>query len=98
VIDFVVKWGSEYVALRIQTQYFHVFTDARTQAYDTLQRSRLAQFDRVMDLYDQNFIHDKSGKAAILSVRKALANEPEPNPLLTGMPLRTDSAFEKRTA
>ena len=96
VIDFVVKWGVEFVAMRVQTHHYHVFVSATQQAYDWHQRSHLQKYDRVMDLYEQNFIWDRSGKAAILSVRKALANEPEPNPLMTGQAIRVPSAWEAR--
>lgn len=79
VIDFVVfpqkkSRGLRY-GFRIQTEYFHNFADAETQAYDLMQLSRLSEFNVVVDLYDYEFVEDITGQAAIILIKRGLNGE-----------------------
>ncbi|HXG72829.1 MAG TPA: hypothetical protein VNJ04_19715 [Gemmatimonadaceae bacterium] len=91
VIDFVVYAGNRTAvdtAFRIQTEYFHVFADAAKQAADTVQFARLAQFFRVVDIYDQDFAWDVTNAAACAIIRRALSGDIESDPISTGMAQR----------
>lgn len=92
IIDFVVEphelTNGTPVALRLQTERFHIFTDDRKQAYEQLLRSRLSTHYVVRDLYEQNFLFDQSGQAVVIAVKNALAGLVEPNPVRGGTPLR----------
>ncbi len=74
-IDFVV-WPSfgkgTPVAIRIQTEFFHNFASNDTQVYDIVQRDRLENGFEVVDLFDQDFMRDKTGSAAIVLCKQAI--------------------------
>ena len=87
VVDFIVEppvTGGETLAIRIQTERYHLFTDSAKHAVDELLKVRLARFGRVVDLFEQDFIHDASGQAAILEVKRALFGGHPSNPLRAG--------------
>lgn len=92
VIDFTIEphelTRGTPVAIRVQTERYHVFTDQVTQGREQLLRSRLARDYVVRDLYEQNFMLDKTGQAAVISVKNALRGVIEPNPVHQGNPLR----------
>jgi len=92
IIDFVVEphelTRGVPVALRIQTERYHVFTDDRKQAQEQLLRARLSRDYIVRDLYEQNFLFDPTGQAVVIAVKNALRGVVEPNPVRGGTPLR----------
>lgn len=91
VIDFVVYNpgpARNAVALRIVTEYWHIFTTAEKQTSDTEQRFFLEDNFILMDIYDQDFINDSTGQAAIQVVKSAIGLIEKPNPMLLGTALR----------
>ena len=88
VIDFMIYGGGRNnggdMGIRVQTEFFHIFTDSVKHTYDELQRWRLAQFMTVIDLFDQDFAFDPTGQAAVKLIKRALAGEYSPDPLSTG--------------
>src|SRR5690606_616919 len=75
VADFVIMPGNVVdgeILIRLQTSRWHLFTDSSKQATDQILLTRMARFGRVVDIYEQDVILDKSGHAAILEVKKAL--------------------------
>jgi len=87
VIDFIVHAGPrsrDDVALRVVTEYFHIFTDAFQQAVDRMQAERISSSMRMVDLYDADFAADESGQAACVLVRRALQGLTFQSPLLSG--------------
>lgn len=92
VIDFVVEphplTNGQPVALRIQTERFHLFTDQVKQAREQLYRDRMSRYYVVRDLYEQNVLFDKTGQAVVIAVKNALRGVIEPNPVRGGTPLR----------
>lgn len=87
VIDFLVYAGdhtSVDTAFRVQTEYFHIFSDANKQASDAIQKARLTEFFRVVDLYDHEFAWDATNQAAVILVKRALAGETFPDPITDG--------------
>lgn len=91
-IDFVVypnrrSFGLR-LAFRIQTEYFHNFASSETQAYDAMQSLNLAEYNRVIDLYDYEFVDDPTGQAICILIKRALNGEVWQAPGVTGFALR----------
>src|SRR5690606_15449714 len=87
VADFRILPGNVVdgeILIRLQTSRYHLFTDHSKQATDAILLTRMARFGRVVDIYEQDFIHDKSGQAAILEVKKALWGGKAQDPLSAG--------------
>jgi len=88
VVDFILYEDDYYIGLRIQTYYFHLASPEGSvkQANDLEQKIRLQDGNDliIIDIYEQNFIHDDSGQAAIEQVLKAMQLVEEYNPRLTG--------------
>lgn len=89
VVDFLVHIGGEHIAIRIQTEFFHLFTSSSKQGSDTLQRAQLETAGlRVIDVYDQDLLGDPSGAKAIVTLKYALSLIERVNPLLAGTSIR----------
>lgn len=88
VVDFLVHMGRTHVALRIQTEFFHIFTDERKHAYDLIQRANLARNLTVIDVYDNDLLGDPSGQKAIISLKRALNLIEDINPVINGNAIR----------
>ena len=88
VVDFLIRQGGTFIALRIQTEFFHIFTDERKHAYDMVQRANLMKKIRVIDLYDNELLGDPSGAKAIVAVKRALNMIESLNPILSGNAIR----------
>lgn len=91
VIDFVVYSsgrGREEIALRIVTEYWHLYTTNENQVRDQDQRTWLEDRFDVIDLYDQDFINDPTGQAVIIQVKNVIGLIERPNPLWAGTALR----------
>lgn len=95
VVDFLVTYGATLVALRLQTERFHIFTDAAKQAYDTIQRANLSKTLTVIDIYDEDILGDPSGAKAIVTCKRALGLIEDLNPVTAGTAIR---ASRLRTA
>jgi hypothetical protein len=73
VVDFVAYQGREILGIRVQTEHFHIYADARKQAYDELQRATLESSGlRVIDIYDSQILGDPSGQKCILALKQIL--------------------------
>lgn len=82
VADFVIWDQKPRLILRIQTERYHVATRNRNQVYDERSKRMMESLGyKVIDIWEQNFIKDKSGKAAIQKVRMALKGLQDPNPI-----------------
>ena len=87
VADFVIMPGNVVdgeILIRVQTSRYHVHTDYTKQASDAILQTRLARFGRVVDIWEQDFVHDKSGQAVILEIKKALWGGKSSDPLSAG--------------
>jgi len=87
VIDFVVYAGGHSrntIAVRVQTEHFHIFASQDVQAYDMLQYWRLSEFFQVIDVYDSDFAWDPTNAAACSVVADMLAGKVFPNPITNG--------------
>ena len=88
VVDFVVYQGDTALAIRLQTEHFHVFTDSRKQASDMMQRVNLSDEFIVIDVYDEELLGDPSGQKAVLAVKRHLGRLERINPVLSGKAMR----------
>lgn len=79
--DFVV-YQLVPMAIRIQTERYHVAVSERKHAYDDEQRVQLErQGYRVYDIYEQDYINDPMGVAALRVTQEVLENRQRPNPV-----------------
>jgi hypothetical protein len=88
IIDFVIWVNRTRTAVRVQSERFHVATSARRQTYDRLQRQMLERSGyKVIDVYEEHFLHDKTGFAAIMVCKDMLRGIERPSPITykTGM-------------
>lgn len=95
VIDFLVYHPATShgaIAIRIQTERYHIMTDAAKQAKDRMLLIRLSDQFRVVDLYEQDFINDPSGQAAIIETKRALYGGSTSNPIRSGRARRLRDA------
>lgn len=88
VVDFLIYEGRTLIAMRIQTEFFHVFTDERKHASDLVQRANLARKLKVIDVYDNDLLGDPSGAKAIVTLKRALNMIEDINPVINGNAIR----------
>lgn len=84
VVDFVVVGvgPNNDVGIRIVTPYFHIQAGPYKRATDFEQEAFLLdQGIDVVDVYSQNYIFDKSGRAVIRAARNAIISNPDFGPL-----------------
>lgn len=78
VIDFMIDSPSTNfgnVAIRIQTERYHVMTDTGKRAKEAILQARVGRHVRIVDIFEQDFMmgpNAQSGQAAILEVKKAI--------------------------
>lgn len=89
VVDFIVYPGlkshGKQIAFRIQTEYFHNYANSEKQASDLLQSWNLGEYYTVIDLYDYEFVSDKTNQSAIILIKRALNGETFSPPGATGV-------------
>jgi hypothetical protein len=82
--DFVVWQPNPYgspVAIRIQTEFIHSFTNNTKHKYDVLHRNRAEENFDVVDIFDYLFLGDESGQSIIQLLKYALQLIEPPNPI-----------------
>ena len=88
VLDFLLYEDDYQIGIRIQTFYFHLAsTDGSyKQSSDLEQKVRLQGGTDlyIVDVYEQNYIHDESGEAAKREVIRAMSLIEEYNPRSVG--------------
>lgn len=85
VIDFAVVDQSPPIAVRIQTERYHLATGFRKQAADREQRVALSNAGWiVLDVYSYMYLKDPSGRAVLKLVGDILAGRMQPNPITAG--------------
>jgi hypothetical protein len=92
VIDFVVYAGGEVIAIRLQTERFHIYATGGQQTHDLEQEAVISEYARVIDLFSQDFIGDGTGQAVIIQLKDALAGFPPRDPITSGTARRSRMA------
>lgn len=72
------------VAIRIQTEHFHLYVDNRKQIYDRMQSANLSGAFDVVDIYEQDYLNDKTGQSIVLLMKDAIGLLRRRDPILTG--------------
>jgi hypothetical protein len=89
VVDFTIYEDQYIIGVRIQTFYFHLANPAQSykQADDLEQKVHLQDGTDmiIIDVYEQDLIHDESGEAAKREILRALSLVEEYNPRLSGL-------------
>lgn len=80
--DFVVTQSSRPLALRVQTERFHIAVSSFKQFNDDEQRIQLGRqgYD-VCDIYEEHYINDETGKAALKVTNDCLNGRQRANPI-----------------
>lgn len=74
--DFVIVPSSRLVrkiTIRIQTENYHNFASHQVQQADRAQRAGLGRYGEVVDISDDDYLWDKSGRAVMYLLRQALS-------------------------
>jgi hypothetical protein len=85
VLDFSIEDREPKIAMRVQTERFHVGVSSHKRAYDYEQMLFLSQSGFVVhDIFSHQYIHDESGQACLRLCYAILNGFAQPNPALTG--------------
>jgi hypothetical protein len=85
VLDFSIEDREPKIAMRVQTERFHVGVSSHKRAYDYEQMLFLSQGGFVVhDIFSHQYIHDESGQACLRLCYAILNGFAQPNPALTG--------------
>lgn len=88
-VDFVVFQPPTIIGIRLQSERYHLFTSSEKQAYDEQQKAALENDGiTVFDLYEDEYLHDPSGQAVIIAMKRAIGRISSLNPLTSGTALR----------
>jgi hypothetical protein len=71
-IDFVVYAGTIKLGIRVETSRYHINVNAQQQAFDQMQMVRAGMFYDIVQIFEQDFINDLSGRAAMQVVRETM--------------------------
>lgn len=90
VSDFVVLNfnGTAQINIRVETERFHIWTDAAQQKKDLYINAHLRSVNKVVRLFDQHFIDDPTGEKVCKAVALALKGIEMPNPIYFGTAAR----------
>lgn len=85
-IDFFVHHPprGRAVAIRIQTERYHLFVDNRKQIYDRLQAMNLSGAFDVVDIYEDDYLNEPTGQAIVVLIKNAIGLLRSPDPILVG--------------
>lgn len=84
VVDFVYYLPGEVVGLRVQTYRFHDVAGPGVRAYDRAQAASLARWMTIRDIYEQEFIGDRSGESACRRIVEVLGGKRRISPVSSG--------------
>lgn len=85
VVDFVYLGPKgKTVGVRVQTERFHIMTTSNKLVQDFLLKSTQRALDIIVDIFDQDFMGDESGKAACVVVANAIKGIQALNPSVYG--------------
>jgi hypothetical protein len=89
VSDFVILGPTgRNLVIRIQTERFHIFTDANQQMKDLFIRDHLRGVEKVVDVYSSDWLGDPSGEAVCRIAALALKGIQLPSPIRDRTALR----------
>ncbi len=99
VSDFVYHLGTGDVVVRLDTWYFHIAASAQQHAKDAeLKRRVWGRGVRVYTVYDAQFVHDKTGAAAVRALHAVITGKEIYSPVTSGLAYPARSYIEEVTA
>ncbi len=86
VSDFVVLNfnGTAQIGIRVETERFHIWTDAAQQKKDLYINAHLRTVNKIVRIFDQDFIDDPTGEKVCRVVSLALKGIERSNPIYFG--------------
>lgn len=84
VVDFVYYLPGRTVGLRVQTARFHEEAGPEKRLTDAVQRMNLSRWMTVLDVYEQDFLADRTGQAACALLVKTLGGRKNFRPSAIG--------------
>jgi hypothetical protein len=85
VVDFIYLGPKgKTIGIRVQTERYHIMTDAATQMADFFLKSSQRAVTQIVDIFDQHFLADPSGKAVCVVVANALKGIQTYSPIFSG--------------
>ena len=90
VSDFVVlnTNGTAMIGIRVETERFHIWTDAAQQQKDIYINSHLQMVTKIVRVYDQHFIDDPTGEKVCRVMSLAMKGIELPSPISFGTAMR----------
>lgn len=87
IVDFVLYLAAAKWAVRLQSE-LHVFDvfggGAKQRARDLFSAGHIQGYEKIIDIYSQNFMWDRTGQAAIMTAKDCMRGEAQPNPVIFG--------------
>ena len=85
VVDFVyVSARNKTIGIRVQTERFHIMTDAAKQMSDFFLKVETKGVDQVVDVFDADWIGDKTGRAICIVAANAIKGITRYSPIIAG--------------
>jgi hypothetical protein len=86
VSDFVVLNynGTAQIGIRVETERFHIWTDAAQQKKDLYINAHLRTVNKIVRVFDQHFIDDPTGEKVCRVMALAMKGIEMPNPIYFG--------------
>lgn len=85
VIDFEVDFRGQRIAIRLMTERWHAAAKREQQVRDMVGKIQVAKYQKVCDLWSQNFLADATGEAVCANVAACLRNAEPPDPFTWGL-------------
>lgn len=98
VTDFQVKTPTGWIGIRVDTERWHIFADPTQQAKDLFIKTHLKAVQKVVTIYEQDFIADDTGEAVCTVVALALKGIERMNPIRSGLAQRRRPTLDRRAA
>ena len=88
VTDFQVQTPTGWIAIRLDTERWHIFASPNQQAKDLFIKTHLKAVQKVVTIFEQDFIADDTGEAACRLVALAMRGIEMMNPIRAGTAIR----------
>jgi hypothetical protein len=80
VVDFEVNFRDRIIAIRLMTERYHAAAKREQQVRDMRGKIEIAKYQRVCDLWSQNFLADPTGEAVCANIAACLTGAEPPDP------------------
>jgi hypothetical protein len=85
VVDFVYQHpDGKTLGVRLQTEHWHIMVDATKQMQDFFLKSSTLAVDQIIDIFDSDFVGDRSGKSVCIVVANAIKGVQKFSPIFAG--------------